>query len=749
MVRDCAVCFKAPGAVQPTAWLDLCEELSKGPESPDSVLFIYLKEDSKEFLKGRDDANFINYLVRFKNRFPCYSLAYDLSTGTTYCDTVQSSANPADRKIFFTFLNSSFEQILLAGLQQIFSVGQIIVAAPPGFEFLRHSGNRLKRSRVFLRAEQGLTDTAVVSFVALEIWRRLMRDNNKNIPQLDSIYVDTMGISPVAFAIREFFVLAKTKLLPQVESFHSYGGMEKVRISDRAKTLCLISASTSMNMHRDWVDTHAVEPSQTIMLVTHKDADNARYALVQLEDSRLKEVITKDAPCEPYSIQISGETFVPNLEGAKSVLIGLKHSLLDRDSKHKIDSARQAAIYKSAALLVHGLAGDSNPTHKTILIDSTVLAADQTVRDDLINTIDKFGFAKSKWVIYADDSDSKTLAQYLGTHLGMSSRAVISAKKVASIPANKFSDLPAIVVGIVVGQGSQFLGISRDLRGRHTGDRLYWAGIHIPPNFAAKSALAKNLEKSKTGEGAYKFSAFCSLPCGTAGAMSFVSERILYQKFPNVVWPNSISTRIEQISKTRLGSRAFGFMPTGIALDQELKLREGFSFWLKKYEEGSWAASVLWAIGAVLQSARENSDLPIELQLRSTALNQVLLDPENFSRFNDGIVQAAILRMALNHELDYRVQRDMSDRMRRFITRMFRNLSDLNSEALLEFLVALATEKLRLQVNDLTKLITESRTLLKSQQQSDLKVAVSCFLDICAGLDGVQSAKKLVDDRVF
>lgn len=65
VLRDFAVCFKAPGAVQPTAWLDLCEEVSKGPESPDSVLLIHLKEDSKEFLKGISSPNFADSLVRF------------------------------------------------------------------------------------------------------------------------------------------------------------------------------------------------------------------------------------------------------------------------------------------------------------------------------------------------------------------------------------------------------------------------------------------------------------------------------------------------------------------------------------------------------------------------------------------------------------------------------------------------------------------------------------------------------------
>ena len=112
-------------------------------------------------------------------------------------------------------------------------------------------------------------------------------------------------------------------------------------------------------------------------------------------------------------------------------------------------------------------------------------------------------------------------------------------------------------------------------------------------------------------------------------------------------------------------------------------------------------------------------------------------------------MQAAILRMALNHELDYRVQRDMSDRMRRFITRMFRSVSDLNSEALLEFLVALATEKLRLQTSDLAQLVKESRALLETQKQSEMKTAAICFLDICAEIAGIQPTDSHLQEREF
>ena len=747
--RDCAVCFKAPGEIQATAWMDLIEEVSKGPELPDTVLIIYLKQDATHFEKGRDDLNVRISLARFEKRFPCYQVAICLADGSvTIADVGEPSA--ISRESNLNALDPrKLKEILQVGLQRIFAADHVIVAAPPGFEFIRHGGNIQKRSNVFLRAEQALTDTAVVSFVAICIWLRLLDSYQGRVPKIDSIYVDTMGISPVAFALREFFTFAGTGRLPQIESFHSYGGMDNVRVPNKAQTLCLISASTSMNMHRSWVRSKGVEAHQVTVLVTQSGCEGEQYALVRLDDRRLIETDASYSATAPYSIRIRGETFVPDLEGAKSVLIGLKHSLLDRDSKYQVGARQQFSIYNSLGLLVHGSAIDSNPTYKPIFVDGSKAINSDLIKTGLLDAIDQFGFAKARWIIYAGDADSKELAITFAEHLSLESNRVIPADQVATMSSTEFGQFPILIAGAVVGQGSQFIGISRDLRGRHKGNRLYLAGVHIPTTFAAKDMLARNLEKSKLGEGIYKFWTFCSLPCGSGGAASFIAEKRLLDRFPDVEWPSPILDRFELLNLRRTNSPLFGLMPTGSDLSSSLELREGFTFWGPGYQAGAWTSAVLWTIGATLQRAREDVTLPTELQLRSTALTQVFLDPENFTRYNDGIVQGALLRMALDHELDYRGQPEPSNRMRRFLVRMFRNITDINSEALLEFLIALATERLRLETEDLKKFVDESSIHLASQPDSNMKLAAVLLLRALRSVARIGSPDQQLPLREF
>lgn len=79
-------------------------------------------------------------------------------------------------------------------------------------------------------------------------------------------------------------------------------------------------------------------------------------------------------------------------------------------------------------------------------------------------------------------------------------------------------------------------------------------------------------------------------------------------------------------------------------------------------------------------------------RLESGELQQVLLSPEVFSRFDDGVIQAAFLRAALPAELDYRAQETHSLAMGDITP----GYGQERGEAALEFVIALAIGKIRL-----------------------------------------------------
>lgn len=85
-----------------------------------------------------------------------------------------------------------------------------------------------------------------------------------------------------------------------------------------------------------------------------------------------------------------------------------------------------------------------------------------------------------------------------------------------------------------------------------------------------------------------------------------------------------------------------------------------------------------------------------QLALRSTVYGQVVLDPQNFRNYNDGILRACLLRSATGSELDFSVDPELSEQMFELIAHELDQWRWGRGQALWEFAIALATSHLRL-----------------------------------------------------
>jgi len=102
--------------------------------------------------------------------------------------------------------------------------------------------------------------------------------------------------------------------------------------------------------------------------------------------------------------------------------------------------------------------------------------------------------------------------------------------------------------------------------------------------------------------------------------------------------------------------------------------------------------TILW----ILQNARESAKIADSKRLESGELQQVLLSPEIFSRYDDGIIQGAFLRAALPTELDYSAHETHSASMTDIILRVVQGHGFERGDASMEFITALAIGKIRL-----------------------------------------------------
>jgi hypothetical protein len=157
-----------------------------------------------------------------------------------------------------------------------------------------------------------------------------------------------------------------------------------------------------------------------------------------------------------------------------------------------------------------------------------------------------------------------------------------------------------------------------------------------------------------------------------------------------------------------------------------LILRRTFAFWSdlefsSERLENTTQSDVYWTIQCVLHDLRnksENSGL-------ATTYHTTLISPANFDRYNDGIIQACLLRAALPVEMDYRVDPAFSRRMTDVILSVINNWNNEQGEATLEFLMALWSRRLRL----IDKHVREICALKSDEMSEDIRFMLDRLVD--------------------
>jgi hypothetical protein len=129
-----------------------------------------------------------------------------------------------------------------------------------------------------------------------------------------------------------------------------------------------------------------------------------------------------------------------------------------------------------------------------------------------------------------------------------------------------------------------------------------------------------------------------------------------------------------------------------------LRLRPNFSFFDFQNPSTVTDAEIFFVTSSVLHQLRTNP--PGNRRLVQAEHQRTLIAPNCFYQFNDGIVQAALLRTARRAEIDYRVNEQESAAMREVINSIFSAWDRPRGEAAMEFLIMLAMQHLRLIDSD-------------------------------------------------
>ncbi|MFV8594370.1 hypothetical protein [Ralstonia pseudosolanacearum] len=709
------VLFKPTGSCNDAELASAIEQSLDAVLAPDIITLICAESEVPELVAAFKRPELVQAVRRASSKVCIALCSFDKSGSIRLRKQVR---NPIAE--LPALLNMHTASIRSAGLAALFSSPHVLVTAPPGFTFVKPSQ---KRSTYFLRAEEALTETENVQFLAFCLLHRIAARHQQVKAPIDVIFIDSMAIATVAYALRDLYCALYAQGHPRVESFHSHEGLAKLRSPLPGTSFCLISASSSMNLERDWRAQTSCFPSEVVTLLTLDSATNATKALHALDgewpskEGSPASSVLKDLP-------IVGERFLPEELLPKKVVL--------RKKEHDLKQANLIAKHLRLGCFSVRTRVHSAAKQRSIYFDGRRLLEVNEFSSFLDKILRQKVAASVQAVVHQDDEASLQLAAEC------SERLTRFAKRQESLPVYsqaaiedgtvELDEHDAIaVVAAVVGRGTKLLSISRDLRNLHKGARTYIIGAQIAETFSEITALGHNLKYSAE-KAVIGVESFLSLAIGKGLSDSFDAE---YSSFLGIA--SSLGDYVSQRHKLLPGSigglTANCFLPSGTLLDAPLRLREDFAYWPAVYEEGEDSGPAVFAtISAILQRARDEQFPEPEHRLNTDAFQQVVLAPENFARYNDGIIQAAMLRAAHPSELDYSREAACSGFMFDFLLKIFQQSSKRQGEAAAEFALALGTGRLKLRNDDFARLKELVSEVL--DDDTPLSLLVRCLLGL-------------------
>ena len=643
-------------------------------------------------------------------------------------------------------------KFLNEGLQQIFIKRGGLVTAEGSHHFVFPSRKHCDR---FLRTGNVLLYSSEIYFIAYALLKHYDEARHAQI------YCDTSSINSLAFDLVELIYL----ILPSdnqnqipIESFSSYDGLYKNPVPYTTNALLLISASTSANILSYILDRHSMIDRDNILILFFLGEEN-KFANIKDQvicnltqsDHNLNGVplydTYKDGDCElcregSYPVEVSGDVFLLEKPHVNKILLGTKDpennlsefvyqfkSLTNADNVFKVNYKESTSfkyeIYIDFYEILKGL-----KSHKRY----------DNYKIKLHSYINQYIPSNTRYIITLNDKASEDLGNYVLDYIkdnyavGKAPIVVRQDYMVKTIVETEEGSI--VIVGSCISNGKNLLYISRALRKFPKLKIIYFIGISRTKNAKYLAQLKSNLKQGTYGLETNSFIEVETIYCNNDSKdtswlieLSFLSKFIDHLKDLN----NPPQLTLEHLEGRKLiiqqsmgdSNRGLAnklFYPRSInGTFEELKLQKNFAFFnFTDYVDDVTQADVYFTISNIINTLR-NNDLklgkdkkPIK-SLRQSAFVRNLIDPANFDRFNDGIIQASILRSACAEELSYHIDSELSQIMFGTLQTLIKYHEQDQGEALLEFLYAIAIKKLSLKLTYITEMLILIRANCKEE----------------------------------
>lgn len=625
--------------------------------------------------------------------------------------------------------------VIADGLRQLFRDTDALASATAGFHFTHPGGSH---SAHFIRTSQAVSRVQHCYFVAMALLGLLPRRGDR------TIWVDTAGIAPVAYAYIDLLRRYRLRRPARAETFTGHGGLTDT-LRPGAHDLALISGSTSGTLARRvikeknlpaanvatlfYLGAATLPPSDGHVLcdLTNRDEE----VTPSVRDARIAPYITtKRASCALCAtgsgeIVLDGDSFFPIAGALDLRMPGLYDRPLNgvrkRDDASQFDGQNYFEdLFGHNAIAFDSGSGLEPSTHGVSTRLSHLLepGAPPVPAGRIASALDVAveGVPSVTVVLSLADTDSSAVGAFAAQRVLGEAAAEVSA------PAGMHwrvwradgqdglsgltPDSTILICAGVVGSGRQLTAVSRELRQVKGGfETRYFVGVAHPESSTTWTILEQTLGRASSSK-VSRLTPTWTLPReprspGSESPWTRETDQLRriggwlsrYSAYSSSI--PALETRLQQLDALTDNTLFVG----ATASDRDVEMppiNPRFALWPFEWGTHEQApagavpthAEIYATIAHLLYESRRLSP-QIDKRTITARRHGFALHPAIFDRLNDPVIQAAVLRAAEPGELHFDLDHDASRAVGDLLVFVLANLTTQAGNAAYEFLLAM------------------------------------------------------------
>ncbi|HTJ50913.1 MAG TPA: hypothetical protein VL443_15730 [Cyclobacteriaceae bacterium] len=609
------------------------------------------------------------------------------------------------------------KDLFYQGNLHIIKKTNIILHSDSNFHYVNPSH---KHSPYFIRTANMLVRNEEINFIAIQLLTYFKEADPTEI------VCDTSSILAIPYALVYLRSVFKKEINVPIRSFGSYAHKE---YNFKRSSLVIISASNSGRLEDD------IRISETdIKIVTIIFNSNNtkqikstihRNILLNINstfsdlipNNHKKKQFDRSEDCEYCSnnsipVMVRDDQFMPSRVLIQKVIIKKYHYDLNFiRSINEFTCSKSIIAYKSEYL--------SSKIRELYFDVQNLIEHNGSFAEAYRKIIKNSLPASSNLIVHIDDKSSTYMANYILNYLNeilkLDIPKIVSFKDISTLQdVESYSTI--IVVASCLSTGNLLNAVAQSLRRFKKSSIHYIVGLARLENSEKLKLLRSNIEARQGNIELNKLHTVseCFLPNNhSKHSTKYLQPSWIQEEKLLSQWIDAYPTYSEFLLNRKKAINRLN----GLSIDlyycdpfskTRLSLRPNFIFYDFKQDTPS-QADVYFIIASVMHCLR-NPKMLSERKVEDKFLLQhehvkSLIAPDNFTRFNDGVIQASILRIARPSELDYSVDEEHSSEILGIMKILFTKENLVSAEGILEFLYAMASRKLKMNESHIYEFI--------------------------------------------